>query len=111
MFAAASGLAGTVVAVIGSLWRAPQNRFVTTYGSSRWASRKEAERAGLFEPRRGFLRRLKRDSLRPDGPEPVTDVPPPRSGKGHGPATPPPRSRAGPALPPHPKAPKWPTPA
>src|SRR3546814_9902273 len=69
MFAAASGLAGTVVAVIGSLWRARQNRFVTTYGSSRWESRKEAERAGLFEPRGGFPGRPKRDYLRPDGPK------------------------------------------
>src|SRR3546814_8796772 len=84
MFAAASGLAGTVVAVIGSLWRARQNRFVTTYGSSRWASRKEAERAGLFEPRGVFLGRLKRDYLRHDGPEHVMAFAPTRSGKGVG---------------------------
>src|SRR3546814_16609559 len=82
MFAAASGLAGTVVAVIGSLWRARQNRFVTTYGSSRWASRKEAERAGLFEPRGVFLGRRKRDYLRHDGPEPVMAFAPTRPGQG-----------------------------
>src|SRR3546814_10246146 len=84
MLAGARGLAGTVVAVIGSLWRARQNRFVTTYGSSRWASRKEAERAGLFEPRGVFLGRLKRDYLRPDGPDPVMAFAPARSGKGVG---------------------------
>src|SRR3546814_4510102 len=84
MFAAASGLAGTVVAVIGSLWRARQNRFVTTYGSSRWASRKEAERARLVGPRGVFLCRLKREYLPPDGPAHVMAFAPTRSGKGVG---------------------------
>src|SRR3546814_6816246 len=69
LFAGASGLLGTVVAVIGSLWRARQGRFVTTYGSSRWATRKEAERAGLFEPRGVFPRRLGSEYLRHEGPE------------------------------------------
>src|SRR3546814_17297397 len=71
MFAAASGLAGTVVAVIGPLWRARQNRFVTPYGSSPRANRKEAERDGLFEPGGRVLRR-------PDGPHT------PHYGPGHG---------------------------
>jgi len=35
--AASGGLAGCAVAIAGSLWRARQTRFVTTYGSSRWA--------------------------------------------------------------------------
>lgn len=83
-FAAASGLLGTVVAVIGSLWRARQNRFVTTYGSSRWATRKEAEHAGLFEPRGVFLGRLRGHYLRHDGPEHVMAFAPTRSGKGVG---------------------------
>src|SRR3546814_6314241 len=56
----------------------------TTYGSSRWASRKEAERAGLFEPRGVFPGRLKRDYLRHDGPEHVMAFAPTRSGKGVG---------------------------
>ncbi|WP_316979523.1 conjugal transfer protein TraG [Shumkonia mesophila] len=84
LLAAASGLAGTVVAVIGSLWRARQNRFVATYGSSRWATRKEADRAGLFEPRGVFLGRLGRAYLRHDGPEHVMAFAPTRSGKGVG---------------------------
>ena len=82
--AGASGLLGTVVAVVGSLWRARQGRFVTTYGSSRWATRKEAERAGLFEPCGVFLGRLGRDYLRHDGPEHVMAFAPTRSGKGVG---------------------------
>jgi type IV secretion system protein VirD4 len=33
--AASSGIAGCIVAIISSLWRARQNRLVTTHGSSR----------------------------------------------------------------------------
>ncbi|NIJ41469.1 type IV secretory pathway TraG/TraD family ATPase VirD4 [Parvibaculum indicum] len=84
LLAGTSGLLGTVVAVVGSLWRARQGRFVTTYGSSRWATRKEVERAGLFEPRGVFLGRLGGGYLRHDGPEHVMAFAPTRSGKGVG---------------------------
>jgi len=84
LFAAASGLAGTLVAILGSLWRARQGRFVTTYGSSRWATRREAAQARLFEPRGVFLGRLGRRYLRHDGPEHVMAFAPTRSGKGVG---------------------------
>ena len=66
--AAASGLIGAVVAVIGSLWRARQNQLVTTYGSSRWAKRQEIEAAGLFRPAGVFLGEAARNYLRHDGP-------------------------------------------
>jgi type IV secretion system protein VirD4 len=82
--AASSGLVGAVVAVIGSLWRARQNRFVTTYGSSRWAFQREVARARLFEPSGVFLGRLGRHYLRHDGPEHVMAFAPTRSGKGVG---------------------------
>jgi type IV secretion system protein VirD4 len=36
--AGASGFLGCAAAVAGSLWRARQVRFVTTYGSARWAT-------------------------------------------------------------------------
>lgn len=36
--AAGGGIAGVIVAIAGSLWRARQNQMVTTYGSSRWAT-------------------------------------------------------------------------
>src|SRR5579863_4904997 len=82
--AAGGGVAGIIVAVIGSLWRARQNRLVTTYGSSRWASRSEVERAGLFRPAGVFLGRLGHQYLRHDGPEHVMAFAPTRSGKGVG---------------------------
>ena len=82
--AAGGGILGIVTAVIGSLWRARQNRLVTTYGSSRWANRGEIEQAGLFHPDGVFLGRLGRDYLRHDGPEHVMAFAPTRSGKGVG---------------------------
>ncbi len=84
IMAASSGVAGIVVAVIGSLWRARQSRLATTYGSSRRASRPELEAAGLFRPAGVFLGRLKDRYLRHDGPEHVMAFAPTRSGKGVG---------------------------
>ena len=82
--AASSGLCGSAVAVIGSLWRARQSKLVTTYGSSRWATATEAERAGLFEARGVFLGEFSKHYLRHDGPEHVMAFAPTRSGKGVG---------------------------
>ena len=84
MLAAASGFMGCAAAIIGSLWRARQNQFVTTYGSSRWANKREIERAGLFRSAGVFLGRLGRRYLRHDGPEHVMAFAPTRSGKGAG---------------------------
>jgi len=84
MLAAASGFMGCASAIVGSLWRARQSRHVTTYGSSRWASKREIERAGLFRPAGFFLGRLKDRYLRHDGPEHVMAFAPTRSGKGVG---------------------------
>src|SRR5947209_19475979 len=69
--AAASGFAGMAVAIVGSLWRARQSRLVTTYGSSRWATSKDIERAGLFHAAGVFLGRLGDQYLRHDGLEHV----------------------------------------
>jgi hypothetical protein len=74
--AAAGGVTGIIVAVIGSLWRARQNRLVTTCGSSRWATRREVEEARLFHPAGVFLGRLGTNYLRHDG-APRTAVPVP----------------------------------
>jgi type IV secretion system protein VirD4 len=82
--AALSGFAGCAVAIVGSLWRARQNRNVTTYGSSRWATDREIGRAGLFHPSGVFLGRLSDRYLRHDGPEHVMAMAPTRSGKGVG---------------------------
>jgi type IV secretion system protein VirD4 len=84
MLAAGSGMLGCAVAVIGSLWRARQNQFVTTYGSSRWASMAEVRSAGLFKPIGVFLGALKGQYLRHLGPEHVMAFAPTRSGKGVG---------------------------
>jgi len=84
LIASAGGLLGIAVAVIGSLWRARQNKHVTTYGSARWASKHEIEAAGLFEPRGVFLGEHASHYLRHDGPEHVMAFAPTRSGKGVG---------------------------
>jgi type IV secretion system protein VirD4 len=82
--AASSGLLGCGVAIAGSLWRARQTRLVTTYGSSRWATKPEIEAAGLFRAAGVFLGRLGARYLRHDGPEHVMAFAPTRSGKGIG---------------------------
>ena len=82
--AGASGFLGCAAAVAGSLWRARQARHVTTYGSARWATNAEIERAGLFGDAGVFLGRLHARYLRHDGPEHVMAFAPTRSGKGVG---------------------------
>ncbi|EJU14408.1 conjugal transfer coupling protein TraG [Sphingomonas sp. LH128] len=82
--AAASGLVGCGAAVFGSLWRARQRREVTTYGSARWATRRDARLAGLLANRGVFLGRFGPHYLRHDGPEHVMAFAPTRSGKGVG---------------------------
>ncbi len=84
LLAGASGFFGCACAIAGSLWRARQTGLVTTYGSSRWASRREAQAAGLFGGEGVFLGRLDRDYLRHAGPEHVMAFAPTRSGKGVG---------------------------
>ncbi len=84
MIAASGGFIGIGVAVAGSLWRARQNKLVTTYGSSRWANDREVTRAGLFRAAGVFLGQLDGQYLRHDGPEHVMAFAPTRSGKGVG---------------------------
>jgi type IV secretion system protein VirD4 len=82
--AGASGFLGCAAAIFGSLWRARQSRFVTTYGSARWASEREIKKAGLYRARGVFLGRAGDHYLRHDGPEHVMAFAPTRSGKGVG---------------------------
>jgi len=84
MLAGASGFMGCAAAVVGSLWRARQNRLVTTYGSSRWALKGEMRKAGLFRSAGVFLGQFQEKYLRHDGPEHVMAFAPTRSGKGVG---------------------------
>lgn len=84
LIAGCSGFMGCAAAVAGSLWRARQNRLVTTYGSSRWATANDITSAGLFRDAGVFLGRFGARYLRHDGPEHVMAFAPTRSGKGVG---------------------------
>ncbi|PJI87163.1 conjugal transfer protein TraG [Sphingomonas koreensis] len=82
--AGASGFLGCAAAIFGSLWRARQQRHITTYGSARWASVREIDRAGLTGNAGVFLGRHHHHYLRHNGPEHVMAFAPTRSGKGVG---------------------------
>ena len=82
--AAGSGFLGAFVAAIGSVWRGRQAKNLTTYGSSRWAARKDLQTCGMLTPSGVFLGRFDDDYLRHDGPEHVMAFAPTRSGKGVG---------------------------
>ena len=82
--AAAGGFAGCAAAITGSLWRARQSKHVTTYGSARWATAREAAAGGLFGDAGVLLGRWGPRYLRHDGPEHVMAFAPTRSGKGVG---------------------------
>lgn len=82
--AAGSGFVGCAAAIFGSLWRARQQRHVTTYGSARWAEPREIEQAGLLGDAGAFLGSYHGRYLRHDGPEHVMAFAPTRSGKGVG---------------------------
>lgn len=82
--AGASGFIGCAAAIFGSLWRARQQRHVTTYGSARWAEAREMESAGLLGDAGAFLGRHRGRYLRHDGPEHIMAFAPTRSGKGVG---------------------------
>jgi type IV secretion system protein VirD4 len=82
--AASGGLLGVLAAVVGSVWRARWEKRVTTYGSARWAEKRDLVRAKLLGGDGVFLGRWKGDYLRHDGPEHVLAFAPTRSGKGVG---------------------------
>jgi type IV secretion system protein VirD4 len=67
LIAASSGLLGAVSAICGSLWRARQSKLVTTYGSARWATKREIER----EP----VRRVGLCIFAIEGPAPLRTAP------------------------------------
>jgi type IV secretion system protein VirD4 len=78
------GFLSIVVAIGMSVWRAREAKNVETYGSARWASRKEVEGAGLLGPDGVVLGKLEHGYLRHDGPEHILCFAPTRSGKGVG---------------------------
>lgn len=82
--AASGGFIAIAVAIGMSVWRAREAKNVQTYGSARWAKKKEVEAAGLFGSDGVVLGRFDNDYLRHDGPEHVLCFAPTRSGKGVG---------------------------
>ncbi|MEZ0243960.1 MAG: IncP-type conjugal transfer protein TraG, partial [Sphingomonas sp.] len=84
-YIAGSGGVGAVMAAIAmSVRRARERRAAETYGSARWATMREVQRAGLLGDDGVVLGQLDRAYLRHDGPEHVLCFAPTRSGKGVG---------------------------
>ena len=84
LIAVSGGFLSIIVAIGMSVWRAREVKNVYTYGSARWADRKEVEAAGLLGADGVVLGRYDRHYLRHDGPEHVLCFAPTRSGKGGG---------------------------
>ena len=84
LIAASGGGAALLVAVAMSVWRAREARLATTYGSARFATRREVVAADLLGDRGVLLGRYEDRYLRHDGPEHVLCFAPTRSGKGVG---------------------------
>ncbi|TPL12846.1 conjugal transfer protein TraG [Mesorhizobium sp. B2-4-11] len=84
LIAASGGFLSIIVAIGLSVWRAREARNVHTYGSARWAEKREVEAAGLIDNDGVVLGRYDRHYLRHDGPEHVLCFAPTRSGKGVG---------------------------
>jgi len=82
--AAFAGIAGIVMAVGGSIWRARADGQATSHGSARWARTADIRRHGLLVDRGVMLGRFGRRYLRHDGPEHIMAFAPTRSGKGVG---------------------------
>ncbi|WP_019960588.1 conjugal transfer protein TraG [Woodsholea maritima] len=84
IIAGSGGIAAMGVAIFLSVLRAREARDVTTYGSARWAGRKDVTASGLLSPDGVVLGRFENQYLRHDGPEHVLCFAPTRSGKGVG---------------------------
>jgi type IV secretion system protein VirD4 len=82
--AASGGFISIAVAILMSVWRAREAKNVETYGSARWAEKREVKAAGLLGQDGVVLGKLEHDYLRHDGPEHVLCFAPTRSGKGVG---------------------------
>ena len=84
IIAGSGGIAAIGVAIFLSVLRAREARDVTTYGSARWAERRDVESSGLLAADGVVLGRFESHYLRHDGPEHVLCFAPTRSGKGVG---------------------------
>jgi type IV secretion system protein VirD4 len=84
VIAASGGFMSILIAIGMSVWRAREAKAITTYGSARWATKRDVRAAGLLEPDGVVLGRLAHHYLRHNGPEHVLCFAPTRSGKGVG---------------------------
>lgn len=84
LIAVSGGFLSIIVAIGMSVWRAREAKNVVTYGSARWANRREVAAAGLLGADGVVLGRYQRHYLCHDGPEHVLCFAPTRSGKGVG---------------------------
>lgn len=82
--AASGGVGSALVAGAMAVWRAREAKQAKTFGSARWATRRDIAKAGLLNDAGVVLGRYKRAYLRHDGPEHVLCFAPTRSGKGVG---------------------------
>ncbi len=82
--AGSGGFMAILAGITMSVWRAREAKTAETYGSARWATRDEIDKAGLLGQDGVVLGRFERDYLRHDGPEHVLCFAPTRSGKGVG---------------------------
>ncbi|WP_434721298.1 conjugal transfer protein TraG [Mesorhizobium sp. RIZ17] len=84
LIAVSGGFLSIIVAIGMSVWRAREAKNVATYGSARWAEKKEVQAASLLGADGVVLGRYRDDYLRHDGPQHVLCFAPTRSGKGVG---------------------------
>ena len=84
LIAVTGGFTSIIVAISMSVWRAREIKNAQTYGSARWADRREIKAAGLLDDKGVVLGQFNNQYLRHDGPEHVLCFAPTRSGKGVG---------------------------
>ncbi len=84
LIAASGGFAAIIVAIAMSVWRARERQKAETYGSARWAGRREIRAAGMLGGEGVVLGRFGKAYLRHDGAEHILCFAPTRSGKGVG---------------------------
>src|SRR3546814_11596881 len=75
-------MAGIVIAIGMSVWRAKEAKKAETYGSARWASEREVRRVKMLGDDGVVLGHFAQRYLRHDGPEHVLCFAPTRSGQG-----------------------------
>ena len=84
LIAVSGAMAGIVIAIVLSVWRAKEAKKAETYGSARWASEREVKRVKMLGDDGVVLGHFAQRYLRHDGPEHVLCFAPTRSGKGVG---------------------------